>query len=77
MSAGRFEIFSAVRGNSLSNHESFEFFPRLRGYLFSFRVHRCVGDRVPVLFYLSEHESATNFFAGSTTVEALFARLLR
>ena len=41
------------------------------------RVYRCVGDRVPVRFYLTEQESAINSFAGSTAVEVSFARLLR
>ena len=78
VSAGRFEFFSAVRGNSLSNHEPVEFFlPITRLTFFFFAcIGRCVGDRVPVPFYLSDQESSINFFLrGSTTVEASFARL--
>ena len=60
VSAGRFEIFSAVRRNSLSNDEPVEFFTDYEVTFFSFRVHRCVGDRVPVPFFC-EQESAINF----------------
>ena len=75
--AGRFVIFSAVRRNSLSNDEPVEFFLPITRLSFFFRMHRCVGDRVPVSFFFASRRALLIFFAGSTAVEASFARLLR